>query len=374
MKKEELIFERYREGGIVAGGELLLTPSAAVQFVEDCRRLNLVILGMDFYTPRGEELVEMVGNSADFSSAATEPNAVELSCDAAKRFFEAEPLGDIARVSFVIKEKLDLDENILFYYNRGREQDRLERDLSRVEYLANPGRVGTLFTQTSGDHSRHRRRAGALRGLARGAGLRRGIAGPRAFARRTGSGCFAKFENAEAELGDARALPYRDNSADAALLLGPLYHLTERADRLGVLREAKRVLKPGGKLFAAVISRFASLLDGLSFGFLDDPAYKESVEHALETGVHQNPQRRVGLFTTAYFHHPEELKQEIEVAGLKLETLLGLEGPSRYLTDLDATLKDSQKTDTLLELLGTTEHEPSLLGVSPHILAVATAP
>ena len=46
--------------------------------------------------------------------------------------------------------------------------------------------------------------------------------------------------------GDARALPFADASADALLLLGPLYHLQERADRLRALREAARVLRPGG--------------------------------------------------------------------------------------------------------------------------------
>jgi len=42
------------------------------------------------------------------------------------------------------------------------------------------------------------------------------------------------------------------------LMLGPLYHLTEPADRHQALREAHRVLGPGGLLAAAAISRVAS--------------------------------------------------------------------------------------------------------------------
>jgi 2-polyprenyl-3-methyl-5-hydroxy-6-metoxy-1,4-benzoquinol methylase len=34
-----------------------------------------------------------------------------------------------------------------------------------------------------------------------------------------------------AEIGDARALAASDDTFDAALLLGPLYHLTDRAER-----------------------------------------------------------------------------------------------------------------------------------------------
>ena len=68
---------------------------------------------------------------------------------------------------------------------------------------------------------------------------------------------------ASATVGDARQLDRPDASVDAVLLLGPLYHLTDRADRIRALTEARRVLRPGGVLAAAAISRFASTLDGL---------------------------------------------------------------------------------------------------------------
>jgi ubiquinone/menaquinone biosynthesis C-methylase UbiE len=63
----------------------------------------------------------------------------------------------------------------------------------------------------------------------------------------------------DAVVGDARHLPYPDSSADAVLLLGPLYHLTKREDRLQALDEVKRVLKSGGLLFAAAINRLTSI-------------------------------------------------------------------------------------------------------------------
>lgn len=75
-----------------------------------------------------------------------------------------------------------------------------------------------------------------------------------------------------ATIGDARDLDVVDDSADAVLLLGPLYHLTGRTDRVKALAEARRVVRPGGLVIAAAISRFASLLDGLSSEFLFDPA------------------------------------------------------------------------------------------------------
>jgi SAM-dependent methyltransferase len=76
-----------------------------------------------------------------------------------------------------------------------------------------------------------------------------------------------------AAVGDARDLPLEGSSWDAVLMLGPLYHLTDREERIHPLKEGQRVLKPGGALAAAAISWFVSLLDGLVNGWLGDPSF-----------------------------------------------------------------------------------------------------
>ena len=58
-------------------------------------------------------------------------------------------------------------------------------------------------------------------------------------------------------VGDARELDLADASVDAVLLLGPLYHLRRRRDRVRALAEAGRVVRPGGPVFVAAISRWA---------------------------------------------------------------------------------------------------------------------
>jgi SAM-dependent methyltransferase len=118
-----------------------------------------------------------------------------------------------------------------------------------------------------------------------------------------------------AEIGDARRLPVADDSADVVLLLGPLYHLTDRSDRVLALEEAARVVKPGGLVFVAAISRFASLCDGLSREFLFDRRFRSIVGQDLLDGQHRNPDRTPHWFTTAYFHHPSELPEEAIDAG-----------------------------------------------------------
>jgi SAM-dependent methyltransferase len=168
-------------------------------------------------------------------------------------------------------------------------------------------------------------------------------------------------------LGDARRLGQDDSSWDVVLMLGPLYHLTDRQHRLLALAEARRVVRPGGMVAAAGISRFASLLDGLTFGYLSDPIFSEIVERDLRDGQHRNPTDLLEWFTTAYFHHPDELAEEVGEAGLKLEAILGIEGPGWLLPGL---WDHPQGRENVLRAARALERERTLLGVSAHLLAI----
>jgi ubiquinone/menaquinone biosynthesis C-methylase UbiE len=173
---------------------------------------------------------------------------------------------------------------------------------------------------------------------------------------------------AGAEVGDARSLSQASETVDAVLLLGPLYHLTSREDRLQALREARRVVRPGGMVLAAAISRFASTLDGLFNGFLADDEFEAIVKRDLGEGQHRNPDERPGWFTTAYFHRPAELREEAEEAGLVLDGLFGIEGPAWAMRDLDAWIEDPARRAKLLDAVRRVEAEPDLLGASAHLL------
>jgi ubiquinone/menaquinone biosynthesis C-methylase UbiE len=179
---------------------------------------------------------------------------------------------------------------------------------------------------------------------------------------------------ASSRVGDARRVDWPSEAADIALLLGPLYHLPEAADRRLALSEAFRVLRPGGILFAAGISRFASALDGLVRDLFRDPEFGKIVERDLATGQHRNSTSRLDYFTTAYFHHPDELREEIGSAGFVVDGLYGLEGPGWLLQDFDRRWTDQRSRQELLRVARALESEPSLLGLSAHLLAVGRRP
>jgi SAM-dependent methyltransferase len=176
-----------------------------------------------------------------------------------------------------------------------------------------------------------------------------------------------------ADVGDARDLPWPEETIDIALLLGPLYHLAASEDRLRALAETRRVLRPGGLLLAAAISRFASTYDGLARRFLAEPGFYEIVEQDVSDGQHRNPERHPDWFTSAYFHHPTGLADEVRASGFDVE-ILAVEGPAGWLGDLDWWLDEDDRRETLLTTIRRVEAEPSLLGASPHLLAVAHKP
>jgi ubiquinone/menaquinone biosynthesis C-methylase UbiE len=177
-----------------------------------------------------------------------------------------------------------------------------------------------------------------------------------------------------AHLGDARSLAFPDESRDAVLELGPLYHLTQRQDRVRALGEAGRVVRRGGPIFVAAISRFASLLDGFSRQLVRDPEFIPILMRDLDEGQHRNPTGNPGYFTTAFFHTPPELEAEIRDAGLELDALLAVEGPFWCIANFDQLWNEPPLRQIMLETLRRVEAEPSLLGASAHWLAVARRP
>jgi ubiquinone/menaquinone biosynthesis C-methylase UbiE len=177
-----------------------------------------------------------------------------------------------------------------------------------------------------------------------------------------------------AALGDARHLAAGDGEYDVVTLLGPLYHLPEREDRLQALREAARVVRPGGVVAAAAINRYASLFEHTALAHLHTPRLRDSIEGILGTATYDG---RRG-FTVSYFHRAEELAAELSAAGLRDVRVLGVEGPAWALLKAVEHATGAPPGEELVQSALTAarlaEPHPELLAAGSHLLAVAYAP
>ncbi|WP_159081812.1 class I SAM-dependent methyltransferase [Paenibacillus sp. CAA11] len=174
-------------------------------------------------------------------------------------------------------------------------------------------------------------------------------------------------------VADALALDIPDEQYDAVFLGGPLYHLTEREDRVQALCEARRILKPGGVLVAYGISRYASLMAGLLDGRIWREDFMEMLRLEIPTGQHVRCESndKKGSLSSAFFHLPEELRDETEAAGFKILDVLGVLGPAWMAQDYEAGWQDLQRRQTLLEIARLTEQQPEL---GPRVLVAAVKP
>ena len=179
----------------------------------------------------------------------------------------------------------------------------------------------------------------------------------------------------KAEVGDARGVNKPDESADVVLLMGPLYHLQNEADREKALSESYRVLKKDGLLIAAGISKFSSTTWALSvYGngcdFIDDDVYLNMLKHELTTGEHIRPKEYPFIIANAYFHTIDELKDEVSNCGFKVVNQHAVEGCIWITPKLDEKWQDAESRNRLLDIIRATEHEETLMGLSPHFLVI----
>jgi SAM-dependent methyltransferase len=266
---------------------------------------------------------------------------------------------------------MSTEREIREHYARGEERDRLETPFGEVEFArtceiverhlpaapavvadvgGGPGRYA-LWLAERGYTVRHRDVIDLHREQLAADAAARGV-------------------SVDSAIADARALDLPDASVDAVLLLGPIYHLPTRADRVGAFAEAARVVRPGGPVFAAAISRWAPRLHGEVAERLADayPSIREAVEIAESCG--RLPPLYEGSFS-GYCHRPDDLRDEVLASGLELVDLVGAEGIAFALGDLEQRLALPAARAVVFDAARALERIPELLGLSPHLIVTA---
>jgi len=169
--------------------------------------------------------------------------------------------------------------------------------------------------------------------------------------------------------GDLAALPYEDNAFDAVISLGaPLSHITDADIRLRAIAEMARVVKPGQPVFLTVCTRLASyrgIVFWMDLGFFDQVMTPED--------------RRRGIFDGSqlwYTFMPGELEDLARQVGLEVIDRVGCEGLAGYLPldHLERIERDPQRWPVWREILLETCDEPTIIGISNHLMVVARKP
>ena len=160
---------------------------------------------------------------------------------------------------------------------------------------------------------------------------------------------------------------------DHVLLMGPLYHLREEADRVKAVEIALKHLKPGGKLYVSFILVFAGILYDLQNGghIVEDSSNSEVAslfDAVVEGGDYLGP-----AFTTSYFCHQRNVLPFMEQFGLERLHFFGQEGilsPNCH----DILTRDQAEIDQWIVLAKKFLEVPELLACSEHAMYIGRKP
>jgi len=170
------------------------------------------------------------------------------------------------------------------------------------------------------------------------------------------------------QLGESRKLEFQNNFADLVILHGPLYHLQKKEDRDLTICEAKRVLKNNGIILGFAINYTASTLAGLLNGLIHKKTFFKMCKEELTKGIHNPPDDFPWLLTEAYYHKPEQFKQEFINQDLTYLNTYAVEGMAWLDKDYFINMLNNKRRNTLLELIKITENDNHLLSFSPHMM------
>lgn len=124
-------------------------------------------------------------------------------------------------------------------------------------------------------------------------------------------------------IGDARDMSMlASDTFDAALLLGPMYHIVEPNERAKVLQELKRILKPQGVAIIAYLNSWGLIKTGI----VDFPHWYNDISFLRSMlNEHTFAGQSLSGFTECYWSTSEAALQEIKEADLEVLSYAGAE-------------------------------------------------
>lgn len=165
---------------------------------------------------------------------------------------------------------------------------------------------------------------------------------------------------------------FADMTFDAAVMMGPLYHLQEQGERRGAIRELRRITKPGGTAAVAFMPRSAFLQQCIKNPLQWRPNDRiDALVEFAKTGVFNHSD--AGRFTGMYGERVERIIPFMEEEGFETLKLIGSDGYGAALHGQSYEYWSGQGEESyrqLMELISELSDDPSMLGSSTHILYI----
>lgn len=157
---------------------------------------------------------------------------------------------------------------------------------------------------------------------------------------------------------------------DASLMLGPLYHLQKEEERVKAVTELFRVTKKEGIVFVAFQSRMKMTLTSLQYPQHWKPNDSmDAIETFRNMGVFNHLD--AGRFTGAYYFEIKDIKPFIESNGFETIALIGSSSIGGLISNEQRQAwEEKGESETLIKLLIELAWDPSILGVSSHLLYI----
>lgn len=268
-----------------------------------------------------------------------------------------------------MKSKQLISRNIEDFYNKASEETRLEKGMGIIEFERIKSLIEKYIPSTTskiidigggtGKYSEWLARKGHQVYLVEPVFKHLQIAKQRTN----------KLKNKfQVKLGESKKLDFPNKFADLIILHGPLYHLQKKEDRDISIKEAKRVLKNNGIILGFAINYTASTLVGLLNGLIHKKSFFEMCKSELTTGIHNPPDDFPWLLAEAYYHKPEQLKNEFINQELTYLNTYAVEGMAWLDKDYFTNMLNNKKKKNLMDLIQITENDSYILPFSPHMM------
>ena len=173
----------------------------------------------------------------------------------------------------------------------------------------------------------------------------------------------SSIENIEVIQGNALDLSrFTNDTFDITLVLGPMYHLYTKKDKLTALSEAVRVTKQGGIIMVAYCMNDYAII---THGFIDNNIKESLKTQEINEQFHVTP-KPTDLYSRLTLEEINDLNKKAKLKRIKI---ISPDGPANYFRK-ELNKMDDETYNLFIKYHLQTCERPDLIGAGAHTLDI----